>query len=280
MRRTRPGRGGQATRRGTDIHRQGHQTRPSAVHQEHHHQRDGLLRSAQGFHTTRHGIYHPGKRTIKNWTARLIPMRKSGEIMFLAGMTSPDISCSVRELSRRVSSPCKRHWQGQKHVFRYPAGTLDVGINYKKSTDDDMSTLVGYSDSEWLKTKKSEEHHRIPPAHRWITNRVEIKIADVSCNINIGGRVDSNGAWCYKAYPGLGNRSIFYPDSSVGSTITFGIVEDTSSRIWIEVWVGTYDRIRRPVNRYVPKIPFQGGENVIRLTLGWVIDRSFTPVAQ
>ena len=37
-------------------------------------------------------------------------------------------------------------------------------------------------------------------------------------------------------------------------------------RIWIEVWVGTYDRIRRPVNRYVPKIPpFQGGGNVIKL---------------
>ena len=52
-------------------------------------------------------------------------------------------------------------------------------------------------------------------------------------------------------------------------------------RIWIEVWVGTYDRKRRPVNRYVPKIPpFQGGENVVRPTLGWVIDRSFTPVAQ
>ena len=31
----------------------------------------------------------------------------------------------------------------------------------------------------------------------------------------------------------------------------------------------------------IPKIPpFQGGENVVRLTLGWVIDRSFTPAAQ
>ena len=51
-------------------------------------------------------------------------------------------------------------------------------------------------------------------------------------------------------------------------------------RIWIEVWVDTYDRIRRPVNRYAPKIPpFQRG-NVIRLTLAWVIDGSFTPVAQ
>ena len=34
-------------------------------------------------------------------------------------------------------------------------------------------------------------------------------------------------------------------------------------RIWIENWVDTYDRpciIRKPVNRYVPKIPpFEGG---------------------
>ena len=28
------------------------------------------------------------------------------------------------------------------------------------------------------------------------------------------------GGECYKAHPGLGNRSIFYPGSSVGSTIT------------------------------------------------------------
>ena len=36
-------------------------------------------------------------------------------------------------------------------------------------------------------------------------------------------------------------------------------------RIWIEVWVSTYDRIRRPVDRYVPNIPpFQGGDNVIQ----------------
>ena len=34
---------------------------------------------------------------------------------------------------------------------------------------------------------------------------------------------------CYKAYRGLGKRLIFYPGSSAGRTITFGIVEDTSS---------------------------------------------------
>ena len=96
----------------------------------------------------------------------------------------------------------------------------------------------------------------------------------------------------------LGRRLVnLLPVAQRTNALTFGIVEDTSSnptsnisfqriacawhclllqtmspwvpRIWIEVWVGTYDRIRRPVNRYVPKIPpFQGGENVIRLYPG------------
>lgn len=42
-----------------------------------------------------------------------------------------------------------RHWQGLQHVFRYLAGTLDVGSNYKKRTDDDIHIFVGYSDSDW-----------------------------------------------------------------------------------------------------------------------------------
>ena len=32
------------------------------------------------------------------------------------------------------------------------------------------------------------------------------------------------GGECYKAYPGLGNRSIFYPGGSVGTTITSGVL--------------------------------------------------------
>ena len=33
-----------------------------------------------------------------------------GKLKFLAGIARPDISCSVRELHRRVTSPCMRHW--------------------------------------------------------------------------------------------------------------------------------------------------------------------------
>ena len=37
-----------------------------------------------------------------------------------------------------------------------------------------------------------------------------------------------------KAYPGLGNRSIFYPGSSVGSIVTFGVVGSTASFLCFE----------------------------------------------
>ena len=40
-------------------------------------------------------------------------------------------------------------------MLRYLDGTLDVGISYKKSTDDDINTLVGYSDSDWGQDKES-----------------------------------------------------------------------------------------------------------------------------
>ena len=41
------------------------------------------------------------------------------------------------------------------------------------------------------------------------TNRFEVDVASLRC---------------YKDYPGLGNRSISYPYSSVGNTFTFGVV--------------------------------------------------------
>ena len=85
----------------------------------------------------------------------------------------------------------------------------------------------------------------------------------------------------------------------------FGIVEDTSvdpipnisfeimvacashsmspfvPKIWIEVWIGTHDRVRSLLNRNVSKIPpFQREENILKNDLPWLgcpIDRSFTP---
>ncbi|CAM9801478.1 unnamed protein product [Choristocarpus tenellus] len=61
-----------------------------------------------------------------------------GKLMFLAGMTRPDLANSVRELGRRAASPCMRHWRGLEHVLRYVAGTLDVCIHYNRG-DKDMN---------------------------------------------------------------------------------------------------------------------------------------------
>ncbi|CAM9961766.1 unnamed protein product, partial [Choristocarpus tenellus] len=77
-----------------------------------------------------------------------------GKLMFLAGMTQPDLANnSVRELGRRAASPCMRHWRGLQHVLRYVAGTLDVCIHYDRGDKDmnegDEELLVGYGDSDW-----------------------------------------------------------------------------------------------------------------------------------
>ena len=72
-----------------------------------------------------------------------------GKLMFLAGMARPDISCSVRELSRRTGSPCMRHWRGLQHLLRYLAGTIDVGIHYPRNdTNSDEDRL------HWSGTRK------------------------------------------------------------------------------------------------------------------------------
>ena len=36
---------------------------------------------------------------------------------------------------------------------------------------------------------------------------------------------------CYKDYPGLGNRSVFYPYSSIGNTSKFDVFKVTSSNL-------------------------------------------------
>ncbi|CAM9108481.1 unnamed protein product [Choristocarpus tenellus] len=58
-----------------------------------------------------------------------------GQLMFVASMTRPDLTNSVRVLGRRAASPCMRDWCGLQHVLRYMAGTLDVYINYGRGLE-------------------------------------------------------------------------------------------------------------------------------------------------
>ncbi|CAN0067604.1 unnamed protein product, partial [Choristocarpus tenellus] len=72
-----------------------------------------------------------------------------GKLMFLAGMTRPDLSNNVRKLGRYAASPCNRHWKGLQHVLRYLAGTMKVAIHYPAGVEMNNGGLAGYGDSDW-----------------------------------------------------------------------------------------------------------------------------------
>ncbi|KAL1225767.1 Retrovirus-related Pol polyprotein from transposon TNT 1-94 [Cardamine amara subsp. amara] len=58
--------------------------------------------------------------------------------------TRPDLSFSVRVLSRYMQSPRESHGQAIKHILRYVKGTSGYGIFFKK---DGTKRIIGYSDS-------------------------------------------------------------------------------------------------------------------------------------
>jgi hypothetical protein len=60
--------------------------------------------------------------------------------------TCPDITYSVSIVSRFMQMPQSSHLLAIKRIFRYLAGTWDSGILYDQGG---MSTLVGYSDSDY-----------------------------------------------------------------------------------------------------------------------------------
>ncbi len=59
------------------------------------------------------------------------PYRQTvGKLMYLAHMTRPDISNSVRELGRYMHDPCMRHWKAVEHLIRYLATYPSLGLLY------------------------------------------------------------------------------------------------------------------------------------------------------
>ncbi|CAM9383544.1 unnamed protein product, partial [Discosporangium mesarthrocarpum] len=68
-----------------------------------------------------------------------------GKLMFLAGMTRPDLHNRVRELGRPAASPCLRHWHGLQNMLRYLSETMNIGLHYPERT----RLVTGYADSDW-----------------------------------------------------------------------------------------------------------------------------------
>lgn len=73
------------------------------------------------------------------------PYRQAvGSLAYLMVGTRPDIAYAVGVVSRTLDKPTKKNIQQVKRIFRYLKGTIDVGLEYKKS----VKRLVCYSDAD------------------------------------------------------------------------------------------------------------------------------------
>jgi transposase InsO family protein/ribonuclease HI len=70
-----------------------------------------------------------------------------GSLVYVAVMTRPDISNSVREVSRYMSAPGRPHWQACLRILRYLKGTADYKLTFDFSGATNME-LVGYCDAD------------------------------------------------------------------------------------------------------------------------------------
>lgn len=98
----------------------------------------------------------------------------------LGRISRPDISCSIRELSRRVTSPYILHWWGLQHGPR-------------TRCQHQLQGRHGYSGSDW--GQGNGNRRSIAGClllYREITSREKIEIANVSYNVNISSSGDSD----------------------------------------------------------------------------------------
>jgi hypothetical protein len=87
---------------------------------------------------------------------RRLYIQAIGSLLFLANRTRPDLEFPVNFLARFAGHPSARHWTAVKRVFRYLAGTVELGITYREDPDEPF--LFGYSDADFagdLECRKS-----------------------------------------------------------------------------------------------------------------------------
>ncbi len=78
-----------------------------------------------------------------------------GKLMYLAHMSRPDVSNSVRELGRQMHDPCTRHWRGLQHLVRYLATYPKMGVYFRREEGEQGNLLKGYSDADFAADAES-----------------------------------------------------------------------------------------------------------------------------
>lgn len=77
-----------------------------------------------------------------------VPYRELvGSLMYLMLSSRPDIAYPVGVLSRYVSNPGRKHWEGAKRVLKYLQGTKDYRLTFHG--DGQGIKLLGYCDANF-----------------------------------------------------------------------------------------------------------------------------------
>ena len=69
-----------------------------------------------------------------------------GSVLYLSNNTRPDTSYAVGQLARFMSKPAIIHLRMCKHLLRYLAGTIEVGITYSSRRNVLLLTYAIYTD--------------------------------------------------------------------------------------------------------------------------------------
>lgn len=94
-------------------------------------------------------------------------------------MTRPDIAFDVNLLSRYKEHPGIQHWKAAKQIVQYLKGTIEQGIIYNGSKEDEV-TLLGYSDADWAgdqDDRKSTIYEWLRHDNVWRTSHMDFEEA-------------------------------------------------------------------------------------------------------
>jgi len=111
-----------------------------------------------------------------------IPYRQAvGCLLWLAMGTRPDIAYAVSQVARFCENPGREHWEAVQRIFRYLAGTLDLGLVYSK-TEKSLNGLVAcdslvvpvleagiFDVSDELRVYSDSDHARCQDTRRSVT---------------------------------------------------------------------------------------------------------------
>ncbi|UYV77950.1 hypothetical protein LAZ67_15003007 [Cordylochernes scorpioides] len=78
-----------------------------------------------------------------------------GNLLWLAGMTRPDIAYAVSYVSKFNSSPLQQHWNAVKHLLRYLKKTKDLKLVFSKTG----KKLAAFADADWGSDKEDRKSY-------------------------------------------------------------------------------------------------------------------------